>query len=178
MRVTIETCPHYLTLTADEVGDDTGAKCAPPIRDAANRDRLWSGLGSGSIDLVVSDHSPCTGHLKEGGFDRAWGGIASLELRLPLMWTEARRRGFDIADLVRWTSTQPARLAGIPTGEFAPGMRADMVVWDPEAEITVQPSALAQRHPNTPYAGWRLRGKVAATIVRGGSRPGLLPEGT
>ncbi len=178
VAITVETCPHYLTLTTDEIGDDTGAKCAPPIRDAANRDRLWSGLDSGSIDLVVSDHSPCTGHLKQGGFDRAWGGIASLELRLPLMWTEACRRGFDIADVVRWTATEPARLAGIPSGELAPGKRADMVVWDPEAEITVQPASLAQRHPITPYAGWRLQGRVATTIVRGGSRPGLLPEGT
>lgn len=177
VAITVETCPHYLTLTSDEIGDDAGAKCAPPIRDAANREGLWGGLGAGSIDLVVSDHSPCPGHLKQGGFDRAWGGIASLELRLPLVWTEARRRGFDIAEVVRWTATRPARLAGLPSGELAPGMRADMVVWDPEAEITVQPAGLAQRHPLTPYAGWRLRGRVATTIVRGGSRPGLIPEG-
>jgi allantoinase len=178
VAVTVETCPHYLTLTTEESGDDLAAKCAPPIRDAANRDRLWEGLASGELDMVVSDHSPCPGELKEGGFDRAWGGIASVELRLPLVWTEARRRGIDLPAISRWLSAEPARLAGIATGEILPGNRADLVVWDPEATFAVQPGLLAQRHPITPYRGWRLQGEVLATIVRGGSRPGLLPEGS
>ena len=176
VAISAETCPHYLTLTTDETGDDCAAKCAPPIRDAANRDLLWEGLASGEIDMVVSDHSPCPGELKAGGFHQAWGGIASIELRLPLVWTAAHRRGFGIADLSRWISSAPASLAGIPTGTIRPGMRADLVVWDPDATVTVEPKLLAQRHPITPYAGWRLQGKVMATIVRGGSPPALLPE--
>jgi allantoinase len=177
VAITVETCPHYLTLTAEEIDDENlAAKCAPPIRDAANRERLWEALADGTIDMVVSDHSPCTGDLKRGGFDTAWGGIASLELRLPLMWTEAVRRGFGLADLARWLCTAPARLAGFDTGSIAPGQRADLVVWDPEASMIVDPVRMTQRHPITPYAGRSLRGRVTATIVRGGATPHLLPE--
>jgi len=177
VAITVETCPHYLTLTAEEIDDENlAAKCAPPIRDAANRERLWESLAEGTIDMVVSDHSPCTGDLKRGGFDTAWGGIASLELRLPLVWTEAVRRGFGLADLTRWLCTAPARLAGLDTGSIAPGQRADLVVWDPEAVVIVDPMRMTQRHPITPYAGRSLRGRVASTIVRGGDIPHLLPE--
>jgi len=177
VAITVETCPHYLTLTAEELTDkDLAAKCAPPIREAANRERLWDGLAAGTIDMVVSDHSPCSGDLKQGGFDIAWGGIASLELRLPLVWTEATRRGFGLTDLARWLCAAPARLAGLDTGTIAPGRRADFVVWDPEAVTTIDPRQLAQRHPITPYAGRSLRGRVASTIVRGGAAPHLLPE--
>jgi allantoinase len=177
VSITAETCPHYLTLTAEEIGDgDLSWKCAPPIRDAANRERLWEGLAAGTIDMVVSDHSPCPAELKQGGFDTAWGGIASLELRLPVMWTEAARRGFDIADLGRWLCAAPARLAGLDSGRIAPGQRADLMVWDPDAAFTVDPNHLAQRHHLTPYAGRSLRGRVASTIVRGGRTPALIPE--
>ncbi len=177
VAITAETCPHYLTLSAEEIGDeDLAAKCAPPIRDAANRERLWEGLADGTIDMVVSDHSPCTADLKQGGFDTAWGGIASLELRLPLVWTEAMDRGFGFADLARWLCTAPARLAGLDTGTIAPGRRADLVVWDPEATSIVDPLRMAQRHPITPYAGRSLRGRVVSTIVGGGHAPHLLPE--
>jgi allantoinase len=178
VSVTVETCPHYLTLCAEELGDDLASKCAPPIRDSANRERLWQGLAEGIIDMVVSDHSPCPGDLKQGGFHAAWGGIASLELRLPLVWTEAHRRGFGIADLARWTCTAPAGLAGIPSGAITPGHRADLVVWDPDATVVVAPERLAQRHPITPYVGRSLQGRVLATIVRGGSDPTLIPERT
>jgi allantoinase len=177
VAITVETCPHYLTLTAEEIDDeDFAAKCAPPIRDAANRERLWDGLADGTIDMVVSDHSPCTGDLKRGGFDTAWGGIASLELRLPLVWTEAVHRGFSFSDLTRWLCTAPARLAQLDTGSITPGQRADLVVWDPEAVTIVEPLRMTQRHPITPYAGRSLRGRVASTIVRGGATPHLLPE--
>jgi len=178
VSVTVETCPHYLTLCAEELGDDLAGKCAPPIRDSANREELWQGLADGIIDMVVSDHSPCPGDLKRGGFHAAWGGIASLELRLPLVWTEAHRRGFGIADLARWMCTAPAGLAGIPSGAITPGHRADLVVWDPDATVVVAPERLAQRHPITPYAGRSLQGRVLATIVRGGSDPTLIPETT
>jgi allantoinase len=124
-------------------------------------------LADGTIDMVVSDHSPCTPDLKEGGFDEAWGGIASLELRLPAVWTEARRRGFGIADVARWLSTAPAAFAGIDAGAIEPGRRADLVAWDPGAEWTVLPDRLLQRHPVTPYSGRRLRGSVRTTMVRG-----------
>ncbi len=177
VHITAETCPHYLALTADEIGDgDLAFKCAPPIRDAANQDRLWEGLAAGTIDMVVSDHSPCPGDLKQGGFAKAWGGIASLELRLPVMWTEAQRRGFGLGDLTQWLSRAPAELAALETGAIAVGMRADLVVWDPDASFVVDPTGLAQRHPITPYAGRSLRGRVKTTIVRGGSTPILLPE--
>jgi allantoinase len=117
--------------------------------------------------MVVSDHSPCSPGLKEGGFDRAWGGISSLELGLSVMWTEAQRRGFDIADVIRWTASAPAALAGLDTGSITAGRRADLAVWDPAAERVVDPDALYQRHPVTPYAGRSLRGVVRNTFVRG-----------
>ncbi|MEX2323509.1 MAG: allantoinase AllB [Acidimicrobiia bacterium] len=167
LPLTVETCPHYLTLDAGEAPDDASWKCAPPIRDRANQDALWSALGSGIIDLVVSDHSPCPGDLKVGGFDRAWGGIASLELRLPAMWTEARRRGHDIADIVEWLCAAPARFVGLRTGRIEPGMRADLAVWDPDQRFTVDAATLRQRHPHTPYHGRELSGVVHSTYVRG-----------
>ncbi|MBI5157778.1 MAG: allantoinase AllB [Acidimicrobiia bacterium] len=177
VAITVETCPHYLTLAAEEITDENlAAKCAPPIRDAVNRDRLWDGLADGTIDMVVSDHSPCSADLKRGGFDTAWGGIASLELRLALVWTEAMRRQFELADLARWLCTAPARLAGVATGAISPGGRADLVVWDPDATSIVEPLRMTQRHPITPYGGRSLRGRVVSTIVRGGHAPHLIPE--
>jgi allantoinase len=174
LPITVETCPHYLSLCAEEIADDAvECKCAPPIRDAANRDRLWAGLADGVIDMIVSDHSPCPPGLKSGGFDTAWGGIASLELRLPVVWTEASARGHDVADLARWLCAAPAALAG-RSATIRPDAPADLVVWDPEAAFGVTPEALAQRHKITPYAGMRLHGRVERTIVRGGLGPGTL----
>ncbi len=125
VAVTVETCPHYLSLTAEEVPDgDTRFKCCPPVRDAGNRDALWQGLADGTIDMVVSDHSPCTPELKRGDFGQAWGGIASLQLALPVVWTEARRRGHGLADVARWMAERPAALAGLAgKGRIAPGQR-------------------------------------------------------
>ena len=168
LPITVETCPHYLALTAEGIGEGACEfKCAPPIRDAVNRDLLWRGLADGIVDMVVSDHSPCPGSMKEGGFDRAWGGIASLELRLPVVWTEASRRGHSIAEVAGWLSTTPARLLGLPTGAIEPGLRADLVAWDPDVEFTVDPDTLHQRHPVSPYSGHTLRGAVRSTWVRG-----------
>ncbi len=170
--VTAETCPHYLTFCADEVPDGaTEFKCCPPIRDAANREGLWAGLTGGLIDVVVSDHSPCPPALKQrdsGDFGAAWGGIASLQLSLPAVWTQARRRGHGLADVVRWMAARPAELAGLPgKGVLAPGYDADLVAFDDTASFTVDPARLWHRHPVTPYAGRALTGVVRRTWLRG-----------
>ncbi len=171
--VTVETCPHYLYFAANEIPDGaTEFKCAPPIREDRHRDALWRALQDGTIDLVASDHSPCPPALKgreSGDFFGAWGGIASLELGLSVVWTAARLRGAGAADLARWMSAAPARLAGLSRrkGAIAAGYDADLVVFDPNAEWTVEPRFLHQRHPVTPYAGRRLRGRVERTYLRG-----------
>jgi allantoinase len=176
--VTAETCPHYLTLAAQDVPDGgTEFKCCPPIRDRANADRLWQGLAAGTLSCVVSDHSPCPAELKRGDFAAAWGGIASLQLGLRLVWTAARRRGIPLGDVVRWMADAPARLVGLAgKGRIAPGFAADLVAFDPEEELTVDPAALRHRHPVTPYAGQRLAGVVRRTWLAG--RPvGAEPRG-
>jgi len=179
--VTAETCPHYLTFCADEVPDGaTEFKCCPPIRDAANREGLWAGLAGGLIDVVVSDHSPCPPELKQretGDFGAAWGGIASLQLSLPAVWTQARRRGHGLADVVRWMAARPAELAGLPgKGVLAPGYDADLVAFDDTASFTVDPARLWHRHPVTPYAGQALTGVVRRTWLRG-QETGEAPAG-
>ena len=166
-RISAETCPHYLTLAAERVPEGaTEFKCCPPIRDDANRDRLWAGLADGVIDCVISDHSPSTPDLKQGGFDRAWGGVSSLQLGLPAVWTEARQRGHSLSDVVRWMATAPANLVGLSRkGRIAPGCAADLVAFAPDEEFTV--GTLLHRYPITPYTGARLRGVVHQTWLRG-----------
>ena len=171
VRITAETCPHYLTLTAEQIGDgDTAAKCSPPVREAANRELLWAGLREQVLGLVVSDHSPCTAPMKAAGdWARAWGGISSLQLGLPLVWTQARRRGLGLAQVAAWMSAAPARLAGLTAkGRIAAGYDADFCVLAPEESFTVDPGQLHHKHPaTTPYAGRTLHGVVQATILRG-----------
>ncbi|MGA5115117.1 allantoinase AllB [Streptomyces pseudogriseolus] len=170
VRVTAETCPHYLTLTAEEVPDGASAfKCCPPIREAANQDLLWQALGDGTLDCVVTDHSPSTADLKTDDFATAWGGISGLQLSLPAVWTEARRRGHALEDVVRWMSTRTARLAGLDTrkGAIAPGHDADFAVLAPDETFTVDPAALQHRNPVTAYAGRTLHGVVRSTWLRG-----------
>src|SRR5438046_1311589 len=172
LRVTAETCPHYLTFAAEEILDGATAwKCAPPIRERSNRERLWEGLADGTLDLVASDHSPAPPELKcldTGDFVRAWGGVASLEVGLAATWTGARDRGRDLGDLARWCAERPARLAGLTRkGRIAPGCDADLIVFDPDARFSVEPERLRQRHPVTPYAGMVLQGVVRQTFVRG-----------
>jgi allantoinase len=170
LPITVETCPHYLTFSAEEIAEaGTLYKCAPPIRGAANRDALWAGLNDGTIDLVATDHSPSPPEMKgTGDFLRDWGGIASLELGLAATWTGASARHVPIERLARWLCTAPARLAGLDDrGVLAAGRRADLVVWDPDAEFTVDAAALHHRHKRTPYDGRRLRGRVLETYVGG-----------
>ena len=173
LAVTVETCPHYLHLEAETIADGaTQCKCAPPIRGRANREQLWLGLKAGVIDMVVSDHSPCPPamkHVEAGNFQTAWGGIASLSLALPVMWTEAQRRGFALHDIARWMAEHPARLAGCDTrkGRIAQGYDADFVVFDPNAEFTVTADRLHQRHAISPYLGEKLLGVVKRTYLRG-----------
>jgi allantoinase len=171
--ITVETCPHYLTFDAETIPDrQTQYKCAPPIREKENRDLLWDALGEGVIDMVVSDHSPCTPELKlmeEGNFEKAWGGIASLQFGLSAVWTEAERRGYGVEDVIRWMSLSPARLAGVSDrkGSIRVGADADLVAWDPDADFVVGDGPIHHRHPVTPYTGKTLKGKVISTYLRG-----------
>jgi len=173
LKVSVETCPHYLHLTSETIKDGaTVCKCAPPIRNRKNRERLWQGLRDGVIDLVVTDHSPCPPEMKrldEGNFRTAWGGISSLSVALSLMWTEASNRGFTLLDIARWMAAAPARLAGceMRKGRIAPGFDADFVVFDPEREFVVTEERLHYRHQLSPYMGETLRGVVKATYLRG-----------
>ena len=173
LAVSVETCPHYLHMCAETIANGaTWSKCAPPIRSRDNCERLWQGLRDGTIDLVATDHSPCPPALKrlaEGNFRSAWGGIASLSIALPLMWTEASRRGFTLLDLARWMAAGPARLAGCDArkGRIAAGCDADFVVFEPDREFIVTEDRLHYRHPVSPYLGETLRGVVKATYLRG-----------
>jgi allantoinase len=168
-----ETCPHYLTLAAEQVPDGaTEFKCAPPVRSAANQARLWEALAAGDLALVCSDHSPCPPEHKlpeAGDFLAAWGGISSLQLGLPLVWSGARERGHSLVELAEWMCAAPARLVGLQhrKGAIAPGRDADLLLLDPEASFTVDPAYLYHRHPVTPYAGRVLHGVVRATFLRG-----------
>ncbi|MBK3558190.1 allantoinase AllB [Streptomyces sp. MBT56] len=169
VRITVESCPHFLTLTAEEVPDGaTEFKCCPPIREAANQDTLWAGLADGTIDCIVSDHSPSTPDLKTPDFATAWGGISSLQLGLPAIWTEARRRGHSLDDVARWMSTAPAELAGLSKkGAIEAGRDADFAILDADAAFTVDPARLEHRNRVTAYAGKTLHGVVTSTWLRG-----------
>jgi allantoinase len=173
LPLSIETCPHYLHLVAEDIANGaTLSKCAPPIRSRENRETLWQGLKEGVIDLVATDHSPCPPAMKrleEGNFRTAWGGISSLSVALSVMWTEASRRGFTLMDIVRWMAEGPALLAGCAQrkGRVAAGYDADLVLFDPEEEFQVTEERLHYRYPLSPYMGGTLRGVVKATYLRG-----------
>jgi allantoinase len=172
VRLTVETCPHYLTFTAEEIPDGaTQFKCCPPIREEGNRELLWQGLADGSIDLVVTDHSPCTADLKRfdsGDFGQAWGGIASLQLGLPAVWTGARARGHGLVDVVHWMAEAPADQTGLTDrGRIAVGAVADFAVFAPEQEFTVDVARLHHKNPVSAYAGRTLTGTVRQTWLNG-----------
>ncbi|MEJ7624771.1 MAG: allantoinase AllB [Pyrinomonadaceae bacterium] len=173
LPLTVETCPHYLTFAAEEIPEGaTHFKCCPPVRERENRELLWAALADGVIDMVVSDHSPCTPDLKlmeEGNFLEAWGGIAALQFSLPVMWTQIEKRGFGLRHLTQWMSVAPARLAELDKrkGRLEIGYDADIVVWSPEKEFKVVPEIIHFKNKVTPYAGMNLRGVVEATYLRG-----------
>lgn len=173
LPLTVETCPHYLHFAAEDIPDGaTEYKCCPPIREAENREQLWAALGDGTIDFVVSDHSPCPPQMKlreQGDFMRAWGGISSLQLRLPVFWTDARARGFGLQQMTEWLCAAPARQVGLDAvkGSLKAGADADVVIWHPDRQFKVEPSMIRHRHKLTPYAGEVFSGAVEKTFVRG-----------
>lgn len=182
VAITAETCPHYLSFCAEEIPEGaTEFKCCPPIRDAANREALWRGLADGTIDCIVSDHSPCTPDLKlfdRGDFGAAWGGVASLQLGLPAVWTQARQRGHALAEVARWMAGQPAELVGLPgKGRIAPEYDADFCVFAPDEAFVVDRDRLAHRNPVTAYHGRPLAGVVRSTWLRGRRISGEAPHG-
>ncbi|MBX9719983.1 MAG: allantoinase AllB, partial [Candidatus Obscuribacterales bacterium] len=170
---TVETCPHYLTFEAEQIPDgDPRFKCAPPIREAENREKLWRGLTAGLIDIVVSDHSPCVPDKKfisEGDLKKAWGGISSLQFGLPVIWTEAKKRGQKLEDLVEWMSARPAKFLGIANrkGAIKVGHDADLIAFDPDADFTINTNIIQHKNKVTPYEGRELKGVVRKTFVRG-----------
>lgn len=171
--ITAETCAHYLHFAAEEIpAGATEYKCAPPIRERENRERLWAGLLDGTIGMIVSDHSPCAPNLKckeTGDFLQAWGGISSVQFGLSVIWTEARRRGCSLEQIAEWMCAAPAKLAGLAgrKGAIAPGCDADFVIWNPDESFTIDPQTVRHRHSVTPYAGERVCGVVEQTLVRG-----------
>lgn len=173
LALTAETCPHYLTLSAEEIPDGkTLFKCCPPIREEENRAELWHGLAEGHIDFIVSDHSPCTPQLKKidsGDLENAWGGISSLQFSLPLIWTEASKRGFSLEQVADWMAARPARFAGLigSKGKIAVGYDADLIVFDDAAEYCIGPEQILYRHKVTPYEKREVRGRVERTYLRG-----------
>ncbi|HVF21741.1 MAG TPA: allantoinase AllB [Pyrinomonadaceae bacterium] len=173
VKISAETCPHYLHLAAETIpAGATEFKCCPPIRENENRERLWQGLAEGTIEMIVSDHSPCPASMKlreTGDFMAAWGGIASLQLRLPVVWTEARRRGFSLRELTNWICANPARQVSLESrkGALATGRDADVVIWNPDREFVVEGARLKHRHKLTPYERETLNGVVEKTFLRG-----------
>ncbi|XP_077291672.1 allantoinase [Arctopsyche grandis] len=170
VHITAETCPHYLTLSSEEIPNcATEYKCAPPVRCSKNKENMWKFVEENVIDLIVSDHSPCTPELKEGGFMEAWGGISSLQFGLSLIWTNASQRGLNLMDISRLLSAAPAKLCRLDEkkGSFRVGLDADMIVFDPEDGYTVTKDIIYHKNKLTPYLGMKLKGKVLQTFLRG-----------
>ena len=168
LPLTVETCPHYLALRAEDVPSAaTQFKCCPPIRDGANQDLLWAAVRDGTIDAIVSDHSPSTADLKSADFGLSWGGIAGLQLGLSVVWTEARRRGVTLDELLPALTTGPARVAGVSAGTLTVGASAHLVVFAPEDERVVDVHALEHRNPVSPYDGATVAGAVRTVWLHG-----------
>lgn len=172
VRVTVETCPHYLTFASEEIPDGaTQYKCAPPLREDENRKKLWQGLIDGTIDHIASDHSPCTAdlkHLEIGDFAKAWGGVSSVQLGFSAIWTAGKQFDIELQDIARWFAANPARNFGIARkGEIAVGNDADFAIIAPEETFTVKVAELEHKNKISPYDGREMRGVVKQTILRG-----------
>lgn len=173
LNFTAETCPHYLTIAAENIPDGkTIFKCCPPIRDENNRQHLWQAIKEGIISFIVSDHSPCTPQLKEidsGDLEKAWGGISALQFGLPLIWTEAKRQGLALVDIARLMSFETAKFAGLDDrkGQITVGYDADLVVFDENENFQISNEIIKHRHKITPYVGREVSGKIKTTYVRG-----------
>ena len=172
LNLTVETCPHYLVLEAETIPDGQATfKCCPPIREKSNQDLLWQALLDGTIDCVVSDHSPCTPQLKNldsGDLEKAWGGISGLQFGLPLLWTHAQAKGITLTQLSNLMSARSAQLTGLThKGSISIGKQADFCVFDPEAFFTITPEIIHHRHKVSPYVGKTLQGVVTATVLAG-----------
>ena len=171
--LTVETCPHYLHFSSERISDgDTRFKCAPPIWNGENRENLWAGLEEGIINFITSDHSPCTPELKNleaGNFEKAWGGISSIQFALPVIWTECKQRGYSLEQLINWMSKQPAKFIGKDQqkGQISPGFDADLVCWNPDKKYIIKKEAIHHKNKLTPYEGESLYGVVNATFLRG-----------
>jgi len=171
--ISVETCPHYLHFSSEHISDgDTRFKCAPPIWESDNKEKLWSGLENGLINFITSDHSPCTAELKNlevGDFKKAWGGISSIQFTLPVIWTECKTRGYSMDQLINWMSKQPAKFIGKDQqkGQISPGFDADLVCWNPDEKYIIQKEAIHHKNKLTPYEGESLYGVVNATFLRG-----------
>ena len=173
LPLTAESAQHYLYFNAEDIGDgQTQFKCAPPIREKANNDLLWEALKSGVIDFVATDHSPAPPDLKQmqtGDFTKAWGGVASLQFALPVLWTAAKKRGCTISDVAKWLCENPAKLTGrlAHKGIIAKNNDADLVIWDPEQCFTLTEDMILHKHKVTPYLGQQLYGVVEQTYIAG-----------
>ena len=171
--ISVETCPHYLHFSSEHISDgDTRFKCAPPIWESDNKEKLWSGLENGLINFITSDHSPCTAELKNlevGDFEKAWGGISSIQFTLPVIWTECKTRGYSMDQLINWMSKQPAKFIGKDQqkGQISPGFDADLVCWNPGEKYIIQKEAIHHKNKLTPYEGESLYGVVNTTFLRG-----------
>lgn len=171
--LTVETCHHYLSLDAETIPEGaTEFKCCPPIRSKTNQELLWEGLRQGEIDMVVSDHSPCTPDLKDketGDFTTAWGGIASVQFGLSLFWTSCQRYGFSLNDVVRLLCSNTAQLAGLGDrkGAIKIGYDADFVIWDPYSSFQITEGMVRHKNKLTPYCGRKFQGVVKTTILGG-----------
>ena len=171
--LTVETCPHYLHFSSERISDgDTRFKCAPPIWNGENRENLWAGLEEGIINFITSDHSPCTPELKNleaGNFEKAWGGISSIQFALPVIWTECKQRGYSLEQLINWMSNQPAKFIGKDQqkGQISPGFDADLVCWNPDKKYIIKKEVIHHKNKLTPYEGESLYGVVNATFLRG-----------